>query len=65
VSVWISLHLWCGFGVTGGLFPEIRLGIVRVGCCRGAVADRMRGARDRLEAVYARLMMSEGDGHER
>jgi hypothetical protein len=61
MTVWFGLHLWCGFGVTGGLFPEVRLGILRIGCCRGAVGDRMRDARARLEHVYARLVQR-GEG---
>lgn len=48
MSLWISFGL-CGLGANGGLFPEIRLGVVRVGCCRGAIADHAARARSRLE----------------
>lgn len=54
MSVWLSLDL-CGFGVTGGLFPELRLGILRIGCCRGAIAERARDARSRMERTLTAL----------
>lgn len=34
---------WCGFGASGGLVPELRLGLLRVAVTRGGVADRLRG----------------------
>lgn len=33
---------WCGFGASRGLVPELRLGIVRLACCRGSIVDRVR-----------------------
>ena len=38
---------WCGFGWEGGLVPEIRLGLLRIGWCRGSLLDglvKMRAA---------------------
>lgn len=31
----------CGFGWAGGLFPEIRLGAVRVWCCHGVLRAKL------------------------
>lgn len=31
----------CGFGWEGGLFPNVRLGLLHVWCCRGSVFDHM------------------------
>ena len=31
---------WCGFGYEGGLLPNIRLGIIRLWCCRGTIVGR-------------------------
>lgn len=39
---------WCGFGWSGDLLPELRLGIVRFACCKGAIVERMRKLRDDL-----------------
>lgn len=33
---------WCGFGASGGLVPELRLGCLRFAVTRGSVADRFR-----------------------
>lgn len=46
-SVWITLG-WVGVGASGGLFPEVRAGIIAIGCCRGSIADRMQIARQTL-----------------
>lgn len=56
MSVWFGIHIWCGFGCNGGLFPELRLGVIRVGCCKGAVGERVRKATARIaEAAAAAL----------
>lgn len=31
----------CGFGRTGGLFPELRLGFVAIGWCRGSLREHV------------------------
>lgn len=46
-SVWFTVG-FVGFGASGGLFPEVRLGLVSVGCCRGAIAMHMQIARQTL-----------------
>lgn len=33
---------WCGFGASGGLVPELRLGLLRIAVTRGGVADLLR-----------------------
>ena len=33
---------WCGVGWSGGLLPEVRLGLVRVAWCRGWIGDRVQ-----------------------
>ena len=45
---------WCGFGVNGGLLPELRLGVIRLACCRGWIFD----AFDR----YRRALIAAGRG---
>lgn len=47
MTMWLSLGL-VGFGVSGGLFPELRLGIFAIGWCRGAITDRIAALRERL-----------------
>jgi hypothetical protein len=47
MSVWLSLG-FVGFGYSGGLFPELRCGIVAIGCCRGAIGHNMRAAASKL-----------------
>lgn len=32
----------CAPGYTGGLVPELRLGLVRLSWCRGSLIDRLR-----------------------
>lgn len=58
MTVWLSLDL-CGFGGNLGLFPELRLGLVRVGWCRGAITEHLEDARDRLRRVLSELRRSE------
>ena len=42
---------WCGFGRSGGLVPELRLGLVRLAFCRGSLLERMRGWHEALRAA--------------
>lgn len=49
-SVWITLGR-VGFGVSGGLFPELRLGVVAIGWCRGAIGRKAREMRRTLETL--------------
>lgn len=37
----------CGFGASGGLIPELRLGVVRLWCCRGSAFGKLRDALSR------------------
>jgi hypothetical protein len=46
-SLGISIG-WFGFGFEGGLFPNIRFGILHVWCCRGSMFDLLQGYRDAL-----------------
>lgn len=43
MSVWVTVG-FVGFGLSRGLFPEVRLGVVCVGWCRGAIGQRARTA---------------------
>ena len=36
----------CGFGVTGGLVPELRIGLIRVWTCSGSVMALLWKARE-------------------
>lgn len=56
MTVWFGVHLWCGFGATGGQILELRLGFIRVGCCKGAVMEHIRQARSRLESTLKALV---------
>lgn len=55
MSIWCSIGP-CGFGANLGLFPELRFGLIRIGCCRGAVADHAREARSKLERTLQALV---------
>jgi hypothetical protein len=50
MSVWITLHR-CGFGYSPGLFPELRCGLLSIGWCRGAIAERLRTAAASLRSA--------------
>lgn len=58
MTVWCSLGR-CGFGGNLGLFPELRLGVVRIGCCRGAITGHIEEMRDRLRRALASLRSDE------
>lgn len=60
MSVWISFHRWCGFGGNLGLFPEVRLGVLRLGCCKGAIGAKVRAAREQVEITYRHLFRKGG-----
>jgi hypothetical protein len=51
---------WCGFGASRGLFPEIRLGLVRLWCCRGSVFDHYAYLRSSLETARCELRRALG-----
>ena len=34
MTIWIAFG-WFGFGATGGQFPELRVGLIAVGCSWG------------------------------
>lgn len=59
MSAWISFGR-CGFGGNLGLFPELRLGIVRVGCCRGAIVDHLRALRIQAEETLKGIIRGRG-----
>lgn len=46
---------WCGFGASGGLVPELRLGLLRVAACRGWVMDAIDRYRTALRAATRAL----------
>ena len=46
---------WCGFGASGGLVPELRLGVVRFAVTRGSVAERLRSMLRALADAAAEL----------
>lgn len=41
----------CGFGWHGGDMPELRLGLLRLSCCRGGIGDRIAAWREALRAA--------------
>lgn len=41
MTIWIAFG-WFGFGATGGQFPELRVGLVAVGCSWGLITQTMR-----------------------
>ena len=47
MSIWLSLGAR-GFCWSGGLFQELRLGVISIGWCRGAIAENLRTAAARL-----------------
>ena len=47
---------WVGFGVEGGLLPNVRLGVVRCWCCRGSMCVMIM----RLHAAMAEAAMELG-----
>ena len=47
---------WCGFGWSGDLVPELRLGIIRLACCKGALVDRIRDLRDSLDRARTAII---------
>jgi len=42
---------WHGFGWQGGLFPDLRLGLLRVSWCRGWIGHRIAGWREALRVA--------------
>jgi hypothetical protein len=52
-TIWITFGL-VGFGVTReALFPEVRLGLVAIGMCRGALRDHIGKFRAYARAALA------------
>ncbi len=39
---------WCGFGFDGGLLRGVRLGVVRIWCCRGTIGAQIVYLHDAL-----------------
>jgi hypothetical protein len=54
MSVWFSVGL-VGFGASAGLFPELRLGVLAIGWCRGSIAENMRFFAGRLRTAMQAL----------
>jgi len=48
----------CGFGVSGGLVPELRLGWVRMWTCSGSVISALSHLRTSLADAVAELKRS-------
>ena len=46
---------FCGFGVSDGVIPELRLGVLRVWVCQGSVVDRLREYQAALNMAWTRL----------
>ena len=55
MSVWITIG-WCGLGANLGSFPELRLFAIRIGCCKGAIGEKVRTARAQIEITYRHLL---------
>lgn len=45
----------CGFGFSGGMVPEVRLGVVRVAATRGWISAHIRQWAAALEVATANL----------
>lgn len=50
----------CGFGRSNDLVPELRLGIVRLACCRGSIVARIDDLRQTLKNALAELRRAGG-----
>ena len=46
---------WVGWGASGDLVPELRLGWVRVWCCRGGVFNKVASLNASLRAAKDEL----------
>lgn len=57
-SAWVTIG-WVGFGASGGLFPEVRLGLLAIGCTRGAISDHIHLARRTLSRAVDILRTAE------
>lgn len=53
-TVWLTFG-WVGFGASAGLLPELRLGLVALGCCRGAPRERVEMLRAGIRSAIATL----------
>lgn len=51
---------WCGFGMSGGLVPEVRCGVIRCWFCRGSVAGQLSVLRVALAEAVAELKRGRG-----
>lgn len=51
---------FCGFGIEGGLLPNVRIGVVRVWWCRGAIGARVIELSAALTAAKHALMQAAG-----
>ena len=45
----------CGFGASSGQVPELRLGVVRLWCCRGSIREQLRELRCSLADAVREL----------
>lgn len=52
---------WCGFGADGDLFPEVRLGVLRVGTYHGSLIERVKRA-EGIARAMVQAMRDRKDG---
>lgn len=52
---------WCGFGRSNDLVPELRLGFIRIACCRGSIVARILELRSSLQRALDELRKKKGD----
>lgn len=56
---------WFGFGGSWDLFPEVRIGIVRIAWCRGSlierITDRLKSCKTALADALRELSARRGD----
>lgn len=53
MTMWVTFG-WVGFGITReALFPEVGLGFIAIGWCRGALRDHVRTFRAYAKAALA------------
>ena len=46
---------WCGFGHSDGLVPGVRLGVIRIGWCRGSLLAKMQHWQNALAKALVAL----------
>lgn len=51
----VEFSRYCGFGISGGLNPEIRCGVVRLWCCSDCIVPQLALLRQSLADAIVEL----------